>query len=378
MLYHLAPSDLERWYSQYGTRARYHLSSSAAPSLTTAELLRYAGPNASTAYLELNLNYGPAAGSPLLRRAISTQYSALEPDHIQITTGAAEALFLVLNTLIQPGDLVVVQHPIYPSIVRLAEALGAQVRRWSLSATEGFDLDDLTHLVTGRQPRAIILNNPHSPTGQCLSTSELRSIAELAASVNATLVVDEVYRGIHFGPVDAQPAADNGPHVVSIGDVAKPYGLGGVRIGWIATANKAFLARCAELRDYTSLGSSVPGEFLATIALEHRGAILEQHLAVARRNRALFVREIAAADWLDWQLADSGFTLFPRANLPQSTTTLCRALCERYAVLLLPGEVFEMPGYVRIGFGVDSAQFAHGLERVLDYATQTYRSVRHM
>lgn len=72
MLYHLAPSDLERWYSQYGTRARYHLRSSAAPSLTTAELLRYAGPNASAAYLELNLNYGPADGSPLLRSAIAT------------------------------------------------------------------------------------------------------------------------------------------------------------------------------------------------------------------------------------------------------------------------------------------------------------------
>lgn len=112
-------------------------------------------------------------------------------------------------------------------------------------------------------------------------------------------MVDEVYHGIHFGPVDAQPAAGDGPHVVSIGDVAKPYGLDGLRIGWIATANKALLARCAELRDYTSLGSSVPGELLATIALEHWGAILEQHLAVARRNRALFVREIATADWLD-------------------------------------------------------------------------------
>jgi len=367
MLNRLVPCKLERWYSRYGLAARYNLSGSAAPSLTAAALLHLGGSSALDDYLTLDLNYTPQQGTTRLRTAIAGQYATLGVDDIQVTTGASEAIFLLLNALIQPGDAVVVQFPIYPVLYGLANMLGAEVRQWPLAPSGHVDLDHLSALLEQGNVRMVALNHPHSPTGMLLSPDELDAIVALTAHHGATLVVDEVYRGIQFcGPV-LPPAADLGPHVVSIGDLAKPYGLGGLRVGWLATADAGLRRRCAGLRDYTSLCGSTPGEFLGSLALEHRGAIFERHLATARRNRACFTAAMSAVQWLDWELGHGGFTIFPRTTSRQSTAVLCQELRERHEVLLLPGEVYDKPGYLRLGFGVEPAHFDSGLERLLAY-----------
>jgi aspartate/methionine/tyrosine aminotransferase len=370
----LAPCPLERWYNRYGFRARYNLSGSAAPALTTADVLNYATSNDRSAYLTLNLNYGPSTGLPRLRAAIAKQYATLHTDDVQVTTGASEALFLLLTALIRPGDTVVVQFPIYPSIHEVARALGANVRRWPISMDTA--LDQLQALLAIGDVRMVVLNQPHSPTGAILSAAQLHAVATLTAAYGAVLVVDEVYRGIQFDSEPTPAAADLGAHAVSIGDVAKPYGLGGLRVGWLATANAVLRTRCAELRDYTTLCGSVLGEYLAAIALEHRAAIIERHLAVARRNRALFTAAMESTAWLHWRLADNGFTIFPRSLLPTPTAAMCHELCERYEVLVLPGDVFAMPGYVRLGFGVEPEHFAAGLDRLVSYAKHSMAEVR--
>ena len=368
MLNSLAPCTLERWYSRYGFRATYNLSSAAAPSLTAAELLGLAAPDDTAAYIQLDLNYCPPQGTLRLREAISGQYTTLRPDDVQTTTGASEAIFLLLNALISPGDAVIVQFPIYPAIDTLARALGADVRQWMLLPNGQVDLDHLAALLNQGNVRAIMLNNPHGPTGALMSVDELRRIAAFAADQGAILVADEVYRGIQFGGPASPATADLDVHAVSIGDMAKPYGLGGLRVGWIATANRPLLERCAELRDYTSLCGSAPGEYLAAVALEHRAVILNQHLAMARQNRALFAEAMAAARWLDWRLPDGGFTIFPRSTLVQTTAAMCHELCEAYDVLVLPGEVFAMPHHLRLGFGVSPSEFEAGLVRLLAFA----------
>lgn len=363
----LVPCSLERWYHAYGFRARYNLSGSAAPPLDTADLLDLGGPAAREEYLALGLNYGPQQGGERLRTAIAARYRTLSPSSVQVTTGAAEALFLVLSALIAPGDSVVVQFPIYPSIYGLAESLGARVLRWPLGEDGAIDLDRLERLLAANVVRAVVLNHPHSPTGALVSPAALGHIAALAEQHGATLVVDEVYRGIQFAGAPTLAAADLAPGAVSIGDVAKPYGLGGLRVGWIASHDRDLLRRCAELRDYTTLCNSVPGEFLAALALEHHGAIIERHLTTARINRAMFGQAAADLPWLDGGLASGGFTVFPRIRAATSALAVCHELCERHDVLLLPGEVFSMPGRLRLGFGVDPADFAAGLERLVEF-----------
>ncbi|PLS80264.1 MAG: hypothetical protein CYG59_08925 [Chloroflexi bacterium] len=374
----LAPCALERWYNRYGFGARYNLSSSAAPSLTTADVLSYAAPDDQVAYLSLSLNYGPSGGLPRLRAAIAQQYVTLHENDIQVTTGASEALFLLLMALIDPGDAVVIQFPIYPPIDTFARALGADVRHWPTSMNDGLHLAQLRALLAAGDVRVVVVNQPHSPTGALLSDVEMHAIATLTEAYGAVLLVDEVYRGIYFDTEPPPAAADLGAHVVSVGDVAKPYGLGGLRIGWLATANVALRTRCAELRDYTTLCGSVPGEFLAAIALEHRAVILNRHLAVARQNRAAFATAMESVTWLQWQLASGGFTIFPHSTLPQPTAAMCRDLCEHYDVLVLPGDVFAMPGYLRLGFGVAPEHFAAGLDRLLAYASDVQAQVRYV
>ncbi len=363
----LVPCDLERWYSTYGYRARYNLSSSAAPSLSTKDVLALGGAAAQAEYLALPLEYSPQQGSQRLRHAIAGRYHSITAAQVQVTTGAAEALFLVLNALLYPGATLIVQFPIYPPIYTLAASLGVTVLRWPIDADGAIDLDQLVQMLRRQPVQALVLNNPHSPTGAVLSPSELQQIADLATEQRSVLVVDEVYRGIQFAGPPTPAAADLSPTVISIGDVAKPYGLGGLRVGWIATHNAAVLRRCAELRDYTTLCSSVPGEFLAALALEHHATLIEHHVATARINRTYFASVISAVPWLEGTLASAGFTIFPRSHRATSTLALCQDLCEHHDVLLLPGDVFAMPGHLRLGFGVEPSQFAAGLERVLNY-----------
>jgi aspartate/methionine/tyrosine aminotransferase len=370
------PSALERWYSRYGARARYDLSSSAAPALRTDELLELAGDAARADYLALDLGYRPAQGSACLRTVIAEQYTTLDGEHIQVTTGAAEAIFLLLHACVQPDDRLIVQSPIYPSFYTLAAGLGAQVRLWPFDVQGRVDLELLARLLGRGQVRAIVLNHPHSPTGALLSAAELAGIAALAAAHEALLIVDEVYRGIQFeGPLTAA-AADLGDHVVSIGDLAKPYGLGGLRVGWVATANQALLERCAHLRDYTSLCNSAPGEYLAVLALEQRERILTRQLDIARRNRRCFLEVLASEPWLDARLGPGGFTIFPQVHLPLPTLRISAELCEQEQVLVLPGEVFERVGHLRIGFGVAPDDFVAGLERLAAYGARRWRGGR--
>jgi aspartate/methionine/tyrosine aminotransferase len=366
-LHTLVPCDLERWYSTYGYRARYNLSSSAAPPLSTSAVLAVGGAAAQADYLALDLDYSPQPGSLRLRTAIARRYASITAAMVQVTTGAAEALFLVLNALLYPGATVIVQFPIYPAISTLAASLRATVLRWPLGADGEVDLDRLAGMLVRHPAQAVVVNNPHSPTGAVLTQTELQQIADLATAHRSVLVVDEVYRGIQFAGPPTPAAADLSPSAISIGDVAKPYGLGGLRVGWIASRNAALLQRCAELRDYTTLCTSVPGEFLAALALEHHDALVEPHLATARINRAHFARVIGGAPWLEGTLANAGFTIFPRSHRATATLALCQDLCIHHDVLLLPGDVFAMPGHLRLGFGVEPAQFAAGLERVLDY-----------
>ncbi len=372
-MFAVEPCHLERWYSLYGFRARYNLSSSAAQPIATRELLALAGPQAEAEYLSLDLNYGPQLGSLRLRQAIAARYASVPPAAIQVTTGAAEALFLVLSACLAPGARIVVQTPIYPSIPTLAQGLGAQVIDWPLAADDQVDLQQLERLLANHAAQAIVLNHPHSPTGALLSADQLAWIAALAQAHGALLIIDEVYRGIQFGGETTAAAADLGPHAVSIGDMAKPYGLGGLRVGWIASHNQALLERCAELRDYTSLCNSTPGEFLAALALEHHDQIVARQLSIARQNRALFSQALPQLAWIEAHLADGGFTIFPRIHASRSSAAICHELCERFDVLVLPGEVFARPGHLRLGFGVNSEQFAAGLERLLDFAASELR-----
>jgi aspartate/methionine/tyrosine aminotransferase len=209
----------------------------------------------------------------------------------------------------------------------------------------------------------IVINTPHNPTGAMLSAGELSRVYELAQSVGARVLCDEAYRWLTIPGGDslAPPIFNLGSSGISVGTVSKPFGLPGLRIGWIA-ADRDTISRCWGMRDYVSLSPGKLNDALATLAIRHREKIIE------RNNRIISTNLVAAKAWvsrhsaiLSWQPPRAGLLALLRYTMDIPSLELANRLAEQYSVMLAPGSAFGYENHLRIGIGQDPPVFAAGL-----------------
>jgi aspartate/methionine/tyrosine aminotransferase len=277
-----------------------------------------------------------------------------------------------MNALLSPGDHLVVQFPAYQSHYAIAQAIGAEVSRWSadLDGEGAPDPDDLLRLLRP-STRAIIITSPNNPTGYVFDRSRLDRVVEIARRRGLWLLSDEVYRGSERDPRDRHPAAcDLYERAVSLGAMAKVHGLAGLRVGWIATRDADLFERMAAFKDYLSICNPAPSEFLAELALRRGGPLLERIAAIVRRNLDLLDAYFARyADRWEWRRPRAGTTAFPR-YLPGDTDRLCEDLVKGAGVLLLPSSAFDA-GTDRVRVGYARANLPEALA-----ALETYEANR--
>jgi aspartate/methionine/tyrosine aminotransferase len=149
--------------------------------------------------------------------------------------------------------------------------------------------------------------------------------------------------------------------------MSKTYGLPGLRIGWVATHDRKLLERMAQLKDYTTICSAAPSEFLAELALRHRDVLVSRTAVLLRANLPVLEDFIERhRHVMTWHRPGAGPIAFPRLLGPAAEMgdrALCDTLAQDAGVLLLPGTVYGVPDHVRVGFG--RLDFAEGLA-VLD------------
>jgi aspartate/methionine/tyrosine aminotransferase len=139
---------------------------------------------------------------------------------------------------------------------------------------------------------------------------------------------------------------------ISLGVMSKTYGLAGLRIGWIATQNQSLYQKISHLKDYTTICSSAPSEFLAELALRHRGELAGRNLAIIRGNLTLLEDFFSHhQERFSWIKPKAGPIAFPKL-LSGDVNDFCDSLVKEHGVMLLPGTVYDHPGnHFRIGFG---------------------------
>jgi aspartate/methionine/tyrosine aminotransferase len=355
----IADFALERYFARWEFAVEHVLCASDVEGWSMADLLELADDETRAMWAGLRLGYTESTGHPLLRREIAALYDSIEADDVLVFAGAEEAIYCLLTTSLQAGDHVIVTFPGYQSLYEIARAAGAQVALHVLREEDGWALD-VDRLIRSVKPetRMVVVNAPHNPTGMLPSDEEWRRLAAACADAGVRLVSDEVYRFLEQDGAATLPAgADLDERSISIGVMSKSFAMAGLRIGWLATRDRAVLERCARLKDYTTICSSAPSEVLALIGLRARERVLARSREIVSANLAVLDEFFARrADAFTWVRPRGGSTAFPRlvpdGPAGASADAFAARLVESAGILLLPSSTFGFDdSHVRLGLG---------------------------
>ncbi len=284
--------------------------------------------------------------------------SGVSKDCVVRADGTSMANYLAMAALIEPGDEVLIEQPVYELMLRAVEYLGANVRRFP----RRFALEPklvAQHITPNT--KLVILTNLHNPSSIFAADEEMRQVGEIAKASGARVLVDEVYLDAAFDQ-PRRSAFHLGPHFVTTTSLTKVYGLSGLRCGWIL-AEPALADRMWRLND---LFASIPAhcaERLSVVALKHLDSLLARVQPLLATNRALVDSFLDTREDVDCVRPTYGTTFFPRLKRGR-VEDFCQLLREKYETTVVPGRFFEMPDHFRIGIGGETQRLQNGLERV--------------
>lgn len=373
-----------------------NIAETCAASLSIDELQALCEDKSASGPIDTStiLTYGPIRGSDALRNRLAGLYSVRTPsplpsENILITPGAIAANFLLLYTLIEPGDHVICVYPTYKQLYSVPEGLGAEVSLWKLSEKKKFipDIEELKTLVRSNT-KMIIINNPNNPTGATTPKSVLRGLIDFARERDIIIFSDEVYRPLFHGisPIDPEYP----PSILSMGyektiatgSLSKAYALAGIRIGWIGSRSRSIIERMATARDYTTISVSQIDDQIAAYALSNNviHALLKRNIQLAKMNVAMleaFVDEYRRnCSWVKPTAGTTAWIKFESSMTHEAVDDVefCKDVLDKTKVMFLPGskcfgEGKEYHGYVRIGYVCKTEVLKEALERLGKYVT---------
>lgn len=368
---------VEIWMNRYENDCVYNLGETCVESLTVDQLLTIAGRKETflAEILPMKLTYGAIEGSDRLRELIAGLYETLKPENTITTHGAIGANALVHETLVEPGDGVISVLPTYQQHYSIPESYGADVQLLKLRPENGYlpDLDELKAMVSSNT-KLIVLNNPNNPTGSVMDRQMLQSIADIAATVGAYVLCDEVYRGTaQDGDGFTASIADVYDRGISTASMSKSFSLAGLRLGWVAGPTE-LIERVAIRRDYNTISVGMIDDVLARIALENKDAILERSRSIVRTNLAILDEWVQQEPAITYVKPAGGTTALLEYNTGEPSGDLAAELMEAVGVLMTPGSAFDLEGCLRIGYANNEEVLRAGLAKVSEFFARRAQS----
>ncbi len=345
-------SDYMHW-SKTQSRARFNLATSGVAPFPLHEL--------PVNLQELEINGDNSYGYAPLQQAIAAHHG-VDPDCVVESAGTSMGNHLAMAAILEPGDEVLIEHPAYGPIIDVAEYLQANVKRFRRAEENGWAIDpaEVRRCVTPKT-RLIVITNLHNPTSVFTPESVLREIGDIARSVGALVLVDEVYLDAVYENTP-RTSFHLGPEFVVTSSLTKVYGVSGLRCGWIlAQPDLAWKMRC--LNDLYSATPVFPGELLSVAAFHHLNLLRERARRIVEADRNVLRGFLAQQPGVSAVQTDWGTTSFVKLRHGSADIFLERLRSE-FETSAVPGRFFEMPDHFRIGMGVNTQMFAEGLNRI--------------
>jgi aspartate/methionine/tyrosine aminotransferase len=347
-------SDYMHW-AKLQSKARFNLATSGVAAYPLSEL--------PCTIDQLEINGDHTYGYAPLQQAIARKAN-VDPDNVVAASGTSMANHLAMAALIEPGDEVLIEHPTYELLVSTAQYLQANVKRFPRFESGGYALDpaEIRNAITCKT-KLIVITNLHNPTSVLTPESTLREVGDIARSVSAHVLVDEVYLDAVYENTPAS-SFHLGKEFVTTSSLTKVYGLSGLRCGWILAQPDQARAMY-RLNDLFGAVPPHPAELLSVIAFQNLDKIRERARAIVQADRALLANFFAADNGHSFAAVrtDFGTTAFPRLKRGNVDDFITQ-LREKHETSVVPGHFFDMPGHFRIGMGVNTEMFAEGLSRL--------------
>lgn len=325
--------------------------------------------------LNEEVGYGWTNGATELRQSVANLYNNRTSDEVIITNGSAEANFLIVMSLLNPGDELIVFVPNYLQMWGWAKALGVIVKEVQLREELGWqpDLADLEEAVSDKT-KMITICQPNNPTGSVLPEAEMKKLVAFAADRDIYLHADEVYKGSELNGIESPSFADLYDKAIVTAGLSKALALPGLRIGWLVGPEE-IIYKAWQRKDYTSITTSAISEYVANIVVqpEKRAEILARSRKILNENVTILSKWLEEnAEHFTSVLPQAGGMAFVRYTMDINSTKLVHRLREERSIMLLPGDVYGMDHYIRLGIGAPKSHIEQGLAHLSDFAKTNF------
>lgn len=373
----IKPFAVEEWMNAWEVGAKYNIAETCVDSISMNELFELTGEDKTEFLNRLcarRLSYGDIEGLPEFRKGVCGLYKTLNIENIVPTHGASGANHHVFYSLISPGDRIVSIMPTYQQLYSIPESYGADVQILHLSKENNYlpDLEKLRRLVTP-ETKMICINNPNNPTGALMSEQLLREIVEIARSADAWILCDEVYRHLSQEDDWCPSIVDLYEKGISVSSMSKVFSLAGLRLGWIATHDMSIVKSCLSHRDYNLVSCGVFDEMLAAAALKHRDKLLERSRKIVRENLQILDDWVSSEPHVSYVKPKAGTTALVYYDLDIPSYEFCEEMYKKTGAFVTPGDCFEVPHSMRIGYAYGKQDLIDGLKAISEYIAMKTR-----
>ena len=328
-------------------------------------------------------HYGPSSGYQDLRQAIAAKLGRDEGvvydpgSEILVTHGGIHAYYTALQSILNPGDEVLIPDPTWATHANMVIMLRGSVVRVPAPAENGF-LPPMAAWEAALTPktRAIVLNYPSNPTGAYPSHGYLEALQAFAAAHDLWVVSDEVYGSLYYGerPTSAAAVAGAKPRTLIVNSLSKTYAMTGWRVGFLAGPARVIEnALKAGQNSITCVAPFV--QKAAAFALSDpaiQEATTQMRAAYARRREAVLriARKLGSSKVLVTPPMGAFYFFLDFRPLHKTSVDICERILEEAKVGLVPGSAFgqEGEGFVRMTIAASDADVEAGFRNIVEWA----------
>ncbi len=344
------------------------------PDFNTPDVIK----NACAEALQNNLTrYVAAAGLPELRKAISEKLlkfnkCAYEPSQIIVANGGKHALTQVFQTMINPGDEVIIPAPYwlsYPEMVRVAGGTPVFVET-TVDSNFLMSPEQFEAAITPKTV-AVVMTSPSNPTGMMYTPEQLKAIGEIAIKHDLWIVSDEIYECMVYGEVEQVSMASFGPefydHTITVNGFSKTYAMTGWRLGY-AAAPVAFAKAMSSLQSHMASAPNTFAQWGAIAALEKGAEDVATMVAAFTKRRDRIYELVSAIPGIKCPKPQGAFYVFPNIeSFGMTSLEFAERLLEEQHVAVVPGIAFGNDRCIRLSYACSMENIEEGVARLATF-----------